>query len=270
MDWIAQEHELITSAGVSCDRHKAIVRSDNNKYVGIVGKDYGVVQNVEFFSMFDIVAREKGATFANVKAFDGGTRVVAKMKLPILKNHYVRKVGDVVGRELLLINSFDGSTGFVGECRVNVLSCTNGLTTNRRESSFVLRHTKNVKERYAEALKVFARAERYFDEVLRRSRALAKKIFDKEKMKKFTAEMFPADAKTNKVSTRAQNQRDIVFRLFFEGMGNLGKSAFDAYNALTEYLDHKRFTDSDKADKANIFGTGRKMRDHAFAYLERV
>ena len=266
--WTAEEHELITSSGATTENHKAIVRSDNNKIIGITGKDYGVVQNTVAFSMFDIVAKEKGATFTDVKVFDGGARMVARMKLPFKTSDYVRKVGDTVGRGFDLINSFDGSTGFVGDCYAEVLACTNGMKTRKNEGRFILRHTKNVKDRYKKALEIFAQADRYFDEMIERARVLDGKIFKAQDLKKFVRAMFPADPKTKEFSTRALNQQNIVERLFFEGMGNVGRSAFDAYNGLTEWLDHKRFDDDSKADKANLFGTGRKLREKAFAYLE--
>jgi len=268
--WIAEEHELITGAGVVCDNHKAIVRSDNQKYIGIVGKDYGVVQNVEQFSMFDIIAKKYGARYGSVNTFNGGSKITASMVLPIRKTDEIRKVGDVLQRSILLINSFDGSTGFVGENNMLVLVCSNGMTANQKGARFMLRHTKNVKDRYDEALKIFARSEAYFDQFIGQARTLAKKIMTAQDLKKYVQHLFPADPKTKKFSTRALNQQSIVTTLFFEGMGNLGQSAFDAYNALTEYLDHKRFDDEDKASASNTFGTGRKLRDKAFAYLEAI
>ncbi len=266
--WIAEEQELITGAGVSCGNHKAIVRSDNQKYIGIVGKDYGVVQNVEQFSMFDIIAKKYGARFGSVRTFNGGSRIVAKLSLPVRQTDSVRNVGDVVGREILLINSFDGSTGFVGENNLKVLACLNGMTKTDKGARFMLRHTKNVKDRYAQALKIFAQSETYFDEFISRARVLAEKVMAAQDLKRYVQFIFPSGA--NKYSTRALNQQAVVTNLFFEGMGNLGKSAFDAYNALTEYLDHKRFDDADKASASNTFGTGRKLRDKAFAYLEQA
>lgn len=269
-DWVAEEHELITSGGVVAKNHKAIVRSDTNDVVGIVGKDYGVVQNVEAFSMFDIIAREKGANFARVKTFDNGASMVARMELPVRPEDYIRMKDDRVKRVIDLTNSFDGSTGFVGDLGLEVLACSNGLRRKARESRFMLRHTKNIKDRYSQAFEVFGIAEVYFDELINRSKSLAKKIFTKQDMKKFVEALFPINPKKEDFSTRALNNQSAVMALFFEGMGNVGRSAFDAYNALTEWLDHKRFKDADKANKANHFGTGRKMRETAFQYLERV
>jgi phage/plasmid-like protein (TIGR03299 family) len=84
----------------------ATVRNDNNEVLGVVGKDYEVVQNVDAFTFFDaIVGGGDGIQYETAGALGKGERIFITAKLP----GYIR-VGnsDLIEQYLFLTTSHDG------------------------------------------------------------------------------------------------------------------------------------------------------------------
>ena len=53
LDFIVEKQKLITERGLDVPDYFATVREDNNDVLGMVGKDYTIVQNRDVFSFFD-------------------------------------------------------------------------------------------------------------------------------------------------------------------------------------------------------------------------
>ena len=75
-------------------------------------------------------------------------------------------------------------------------------------------------------------------------------------MRGFTNVIFPDIRKVDEKREHATSQekkREEVVNLFHRGLGNRGETRWDAFNAVTEYLDHhqgsKRITKSMESDK---------------------
>ncbi len=65
-----------------------------------------------------------------------------------------------------------------------------------------------------------------------------------------------------KVSTRALNQVDAIMSLSRRGAGNHGKTLWDAYNGVTDWVDHERGTDESRAYNA-VAGSGAEIKRRA-------
>jgi hypothetical protein len=78
-------------------------------------------------------------------------------------------------------------------------------------------------------------------------------------------------------STRQQNNLDRVVSLFRRGTGTEGRTAWDAFNAVTEFVDHRRtvrLTDGRSRAEARfetaVLGTGDDLKAKAFDQLVAV
>ena len=67
----------------------ATIRTDNETVLGVVGKDYEVVQNMDAFSFFDAIVGGDGILYETAGALGKGERIFITAKLP----DYIR-VGD--------------------------------------------------------------------------------------------------------------------------------------------------------------------------------
>lgn len=84
----------------------ATLRTDTSDVLGVVGKDYQIVQNNEAFSFFDSIVGGNGILYETAGALGKGERIFITAKLP----DYIR-VGkeDLIEKYLFLTTSHDGS-----------------------------------------------------------------------------------------------------------------------------------------------------------------
>jgi phage/plasmid-like protein (TIGR03299 family) len=132
----------------------ATIRTDTEQVLGVVGKDYEVVQNEDAFSFFDaIVGGSDGIQYETAGALGKGERIFITAKLP----NYI-KVGsdDLIEQYLFLTTSHDGFGSITAAFTPVRIVCNNTLNAAFRNcsNSIKIRHTSNAKERLEVAHKV--------------------------------------------------------------------------------------------------------------------
>ncbi len=131
----------------------ATIRTDNETVLGVVGKDYEVVQNVDAFSFFDAIVGGDGIQYETAGALGKGERIFITAKLP----DYI-KVGkdDLIEQYLFLTTSHDGFGSITAAFTPVRIVCNNTLNAALRNhsNSIKIRHTANAKERLEQAHKV--------------------------------------------------------------------------------------------------------------------
>lgn len=136
---------------VSVPNYFATVRTDHDDVLGVVGRDYHVVQNVDAFSFFDsIVGGGEGILYETAGALGRGERVFITAKLP----DYI-KVGrnDLIEQYLFLTTSHDGSGSITAAFTPVRIVCQNTLNAAMRNHSNGIRikHTANAHDRLKQA-----------------------------------------------------------------------------------------------------------------------
>ena len=137
----------------------ANIRTDNNTVLGVVGKDYHIVQNHEAFNFFDaIVGGDEGILYETAGALGKGERIFITAKLP----DYIR-VGngdDVTEKYIFLTTSHDGSGSITAAFTPIRIVCQNTLNASLRNMTNVVRikHTSGAKQRIENAHKVMGLA----------------------------------------------------------------------------------------------------------------
>lgn len=267
LSWSVQDQELLTGTGKVVDSHKAIVRGDTGEVLGVVGNGYKAIQNSTAFSFFDTARQSFGAKYTSAESLFGGRRIMLTATLP---GGFEPRVGDVVAREIQLMNSHDGTSSLFCTFMGKRLVCLNGLTRKVKESQIYLRHTSQVDARAKEAFRVLNISIQFFKQFEDGCRVLAQKIVDKEMVNRFLDDVIGSPISEDEsgeinFSQRIQNKRDGVVEKFEHGLGNNGSSAWDLYNGLTEYVDHKKTTASeDRVINSALFGSGADLKSKAF------
>lgn len=130
--------------------HQATIRTDTNEVLGIVGKDYQVVQNTDAFSFFDSIVGGDGIQYETAGALGKGERIFITAKLP----SYI-KVGkdDLIDKYLFLTTSHDGYGAITAAFTPIRIVCNNTLNAALRNhmSAIKIRHTSTAKERLSQA-----------------------------------------------------------------------------------------------------------------------
>lgn len=238
--------------------------------LAVVGDGYGVLKSESMYKILDGVYAGQAVVDAA-----GTLRNGAREWCLVKRSAWSVKKDDVVLTYDLWLNRHDGSGCFELH-RTNIrVVCANTwkIAVQGGNRVFGVRHTKNVEQGVQSALQVLG----YVDAQEQTQRAAAQRMA--------TAFMSRAEAATAfnvllgiregvESSTRAQNQATELNRLFLTGAGNQGLTRWDAFNAVTEYVDHGRSTRvSDGRSGAEVrfesvlMGSGDAMKAKAFDLL---
>jgi phage/plasmid-like protein (TIGR03299 family) len=261
--------------------YSATIRTDTEQVLGVVGKDYQIIQNTEAFTFFDAIVGGDGIQYETAGALGKGERIFITAKLP----DYIR-VGsnDLIEKYLFLTTSHDGFGSITAAFTPVRIVCQNTLHAAMRNStnSIKIRHTQSAKERLEEAHKVMGISNKLSEQLGDIFNHWAKvSITDSEVKKLIELAMAPSkevlhnlhSGKLNELST---NFKNICSNVFEYGMSsptqqtNTTKGTlFGAYNSITGYFQNVRTYKNDEAKlKSIMYGTGLQRTQRAFDLCE--
>jgi phage/plasmid-like protein (TIGR03299 family) len=269
-----QLQPLNTADGIAVDQRKAVVRTDTNDVLGVVGNSYQPVQNYQCFGFLDAVVAEGELKYHTAGALGKGERIWMLAKLP--GEIRIQDSEDVTEKFLLLHNSHDGTSSlrvFFTPIRV---VCANTLAmaeTRSRGSSVSIAHKGNLTSKIAEAQEILGFAKRFYDDAEEKINRLASFQPSRQQLEDYFYNLYPDADDTGRF--RARNIRQELFRLFEYGRGQeipeTKLTTWSAFNAVTEFVDHHRQTRGqsyyDKSSarlKSAWFGSGAKLKAEAW------
>lgn len=231
------EHLCVIGSYVTC-------RTSDNKVLGIVGRDYEPLQNIDAFKWFQPFLESREATIETAGRLKGGSRiwVLAKIRRDPMS------VGqeDILEHYILLSSSHDGSLAVrIGFTPIRVV-CNNTLSlAHESKASRLLRakHIKGVLETLEDIRDTINLAQQEFVATVDQYKRLASKQVNSTELVKYVRLVFCL--KERERTPAQQKQEKIVpsvVRLFEYGRGSrmAGKTYWGAYNAVNEYLNYFR------------------------------
>lgn len=253
--------------------HFATIRTDTMQPLGIVGKDYHIVQNKEAFSFFDAVAQQQQVIYETAGALGRGERIFITAKLP---GHIRVGDDDLIEKYIFLTNSHDGSGSITAAFTPVRIVCQNTLNAamGNLTGAVRIRHTANAKERLAQAHKIMGLAEKITQQKEELFNHWAKvRITDKELKRLIEMAMASSsetlgnvlDGKTELLSSQYINTVEHVYEYALgdpsQNLVTTAGTVFGAYNAVTGYFQNRRKYDDNEAKvKSVLFGGTAQLR----------
>lgn len=267
--------EVLGVGNIIVPRHKVVVREGDNRILGVVGKNYHAASNAEVFSVADDVIAKVGGFYDRAMAFRDDSQVILQVKLPTT----LTLGKDRVSRFLTFANSFDGSWALKAFITPLRIACQNmvAMAMERATDSVTIRHSSSIQARLNDVGHILQVTDGYhkrFDEL---AGALYSARFSDGQMRKLTQELMPSAVDENgkpEETTRTNNNRELVYRLFEGGRGHketgITGTAWAAFNAVAEYVDHERSSRIKKGDdlqtkrlESAYFGSGGALKTRA-------
>lgn len=162
-------------------------------------------------------------------------------------------VVDVTHPYHLLKQGLVGTSSFVDAFVASRASCSNAISMllSDTQCEFRLRHTSGIHWRAAEAQRCLALAAKHLSAVEAEAQRLAELPMELRSFKEFACAWMTgqetAEAGVKAVSeaegrklAEVEKVGEALTHLFQHGAGNRGRNRWDAYNAVTEFLDHQR------------------------------
>jgi phage/plasmid-like protein (TIGR03299 family) len=258
----------------------ANIRTDNNTVLGVVGKEYQIVQNREAFSFFDsIVGGTDGILYETAGALGNGERIFITAKLP----DYIR-VGngdDVTEKYIFLTTSHDGSGSITAAFTPVRIVCQNTLNASLKNMSNVvrIRHTSGAKQRLENAHKVMGLSNEFSNQLEAIFNDWAKVRVDDNEVKKLMQMALCPNKETlqhlkngneDEISTVFKNTVEDAFAYAMtsdsQQMETTKGTLFGAYNAVTGYYQNVRSYKDNEAKLQSIIlgGTAQIKSQRAF------
>lgn len=279
LDYEVEKRKLYTQRNeyenpqISVPDYFATVRTDSDEVLGVVGKDYEIVQNRDAFSFFDSIVGGDGIQYETAGALGKGERIFITAKLP----GYI-KVGreDLIEQYLFLTTSHDGYGSITAAFTPVRVVCRNTLNAAmRRHSNAVkIRHTANAKERLEQAHKVMGISNQLSAELESIFNNWTKvKVTDPDLHKLIQLAMVPnkevldniQKGQWDELSTCFNNMCHTVFEYAMTSPTQQTETTrgtlFGAYNAVTGYFQNVRnYKDEESKLKSLLYGGTAQMR----------
>ena len=265
---LADEETGIKIPEVIVPEYFATIRTDIDTVLGVVGKDYEVVQNIDAFSFFDSIVGGDGIQYETAGALGKGERIFITAKLP----GYI-KVGadDLIEKYLFLTTSHDGYGSITAAFTPVRIVCNNTLNAALRNhsNSIKIRHTINAKQRLEQAHQLMGISNNLTAEMEAIFNHWTKiKIADKEVRKLIQTALVPNKEILDKIlngnedeySTYYNNMCNNAFEYAMSNQTQQSETTkgtvFGAYNGITGYFQNVRKYKDDAAKLKSIMYSG--------------
>ncbi|MEZ5941144.1 MAG: DUF932 domain-containing protein [Planctomycetaceae bacterium] len=274
LDYQVNLRPIETDDGILIPQRKAVIRTDSNQVLGVVGNSYQPVQNHDCFGFLDSVVEDGRLRYHTAGALGQGEKIWMLAKLP--DEIRIKDSDDVTEQFLLLSNSHDGSSAlrvFFTPIRV-VCANTLGVAERRNRGQGVsIIHKGDLTAKVTEAQEILGFAKRFYDDLGERIHRLASHYPSRRQLELYFMSLYPDHPESK--NKRAENVRQELLRLFEHGRGQeipaTKLTTWAAFNAVTEFVDHHRSTrgqtnlerKSRRLESA-WFGSGAKLKAEAW------
>lgn len=274
LDYEVSLQSLWTSDGDPVPSRRAVVRQDNSELLGVVGKGYQPIQNIDCFSFLDSVVANGRLRYHTAGALGKGERIWMLAKLP--GDIRIRGSEDVTEKYLLLSNSHDGTSALRVYFTPIRVVCANTLAMAERRSrqgGVSIAHKGDLEAKVKEAQEVLGLAHKFYEHLENQIDRLVAYHPTQAQLQDYFEVLYPDRQETP--SSRTRNVRDKLMDLFESGRGQgisaTRRSAWSAFNAVAEYVDHHRSTRGGTPDlkagrrlQSAWFGAGAQVKSDAW------
>ncbi len=263
---------------VEVDNFYANVRTDNNEVLGVVGKDYHIVQNIDAFAFFDsIVGGKDGILYETAGALGKGEKIFITAKLP----DYIR-VGknDLIEQYLFLTTSHDGYGSITAAFTPVRIVCQNTLNAAMRNKSncIKIRHTSSATDRLKQAHELLGITNLLAGEMEKLFNQWAKiRITDSDVKKLVQMAMAPNKETLQSLQSNRHDELSSIYNNSVSAVLDYASShpsqleattqgtLYGAYNAVNGYFQNVRnYKDEESKFKSIMYGTALQRNQTAF------
>ena len=220
-------------------------RTDNNFVLGTCGDRYHIVDNKSMFDPFDSIVQNTGAVYESAGVINHGKTCWVSARLgddfKVRDDAFQRRVIMLVYHNGLQRNSYFGYNN-----RVICNNMMSSLNAASRKNGIGVKHTPKWEDNLNLAVEAFKDSLRESNVFAESISKLASQKMTKLQAARFALKFFNDFKPIKRTTSRSDRSRttnhgkvEELMHLFEEGVGNEGKTRYDMFNAVTEYLDHR-------------------------------
>lgn len=275
--------------------HCATVDERNDKTLGVVGSEYGVVQNSKAFEFINFIEQVSGVApkIETAGRLGNGERIFITARLG--EDSFLSPQ-DAIKNYVVFTNSHDGSGAVMAFFTPVRVICQNTLNMAIREcpNKVVFKHTKHVNSRLdweieenrKKALEVFSRSVQFSAKFIERMKGLQEERVDTKYVNDFTAQLLlqpaqfklyqQADGKmesVEEISTRTRNSIMALRNSIENGIGqqfDRGTKLWLINGVTTMLHNESKWRNEESEFSALMEGSGLKKVQKAYDLLTKI
>jgi phage/plasmid-like protein (TIGR03299 family) len=282
LDWEVVKEQCHTQDGKPIDGMYYLKRADNGVVLSGVGPQWTAVQNKEKWAFFQPYLDSDLFEVAGAGSFNEGREVaiLARVKLPDVE---IVK-GDPVGFYVYLADTF-GARCLRGSAVVIRLACANGAIRQDVVGAFKFRHSKQVGIKLESVQNTLSELSSEFTKIATDYKRMAsRQLTSVEELRGYIENVLEVKRKEDgSLSTRARNTIDslvnhvegtelvranlvdsILSSNDSEYQKGAGRNYWQAYNAVTDYLNHSYGHNEESRLDALLHGQSAKTEQRAY------
>jgi phage/plasmid-like protein (TIGR03299 family) len=261
---------------VKVPTRRAVVRDTDGVLLATVGSDYAPFQNSEAFNVLQPACEQFGVTIETAGALGKGDRVWMLAKLPTPSEPIP---GDKIDGYFLVLTGHNGWTSYTARPTPVRVVCANtlamALNGSGKQAVINMRHTTTNAERFEQVTGLVTDLMAMLKQTNESFTKLAARKMTKDETIAYISEVLGIDANSNPV---AERRRDTIVELSQTGKGVefAPNTAWTAFNAVTEYVDHVRPAEAKAvrtiaaANQSALFGSNAKLKARALTIARRL
>ncbi len=281
LNWNVSLEDLFLKDGRKLKTRKAVVRDADLAILSTVGDKYQPLQNSEAFGVLQPACEQFGVTIETAGMLKGGEKVWMLAKLP----ESVEVVpGDSVDGYFLVITGHNGKTAFTARPTPIRVVCANTIAMAVSGTPYLvqLNHYGQAAQEVKQVTKLVTALVQSLKESGQSFSKLAMKKLSLDQTKEYIADVLKIDledledeAEENPVLVQ-RFEKIVELSQHGKGVEFAPNSAWNALNAITEYVDHVRPTEvrSQKsmisANRSAIFGKNAKVKARALVLAQKM
>ena len=271
---------------VEVPKANALVRTDQDKTLGVVGDYYVPFQNDELIELGSILVDDWGAKWDTVGSLRDDRIVFATLRLDVVSGAG-RGLAELDDSEynswLLLANSHDGSRSVTGQVVNTRVVCSNTFQAAEagKKAGWSVRHTGDITAKAIEAQRTIGLVTQHQKDFETLALRLAETEVTVDNFREVTAELFPINSQTtDRAKEAAESKRAATESNWLRSTTipeSIRFTGWGALNGLTEWSEHladhkadKRTASTERRVLSNLFGgSEERFRSQATQILAR-
>jgi phage/plasmid-like protein (TIGR03299 family) len=279
LDWQVDQRPVFTANSTGgytlIPDRKALVRSDTDATLAVLGSKYRPLQNSEAFNFFQPFLDQKLATLETAGSLAEGKRIWVLAKLTSAPIEVSKN--DIVEKFLLISNSHDGTLAVrVGFTPIRVVCANTMAYAHDSKQSELIRvyHGSKVKDN-VEALRDSINAvNASFEMTEEKMKFLHSRQINKQELEQYVRLVFNIKPETESQRQKINQEKleNRIMQLFevSPGAQEAGSTFWGAYNAVNYYLNYEAGRDQESRLNNVWFGYRAKQNSEAFDTAVRM
>lgn len=264
LDWEVEKRQLFQPLGdgyVPIKDRFSTTRVTDNKSLGIVSADYKVFQNAESFHFLNNLTDTGSgdAVFSTAGSLFGGSRTFLTLKIG---ETFTVAGNDAHDLYLMATNSHDGTQAFTVSVTPIRAVCNNTVTLGLKEakSKWSIRHKMDLSGQVQNARDILKMSLAYEDAFQKEVEKMLDIEVTKDQFYKVLDKAIPTsprqhDLTVDEIMEIWENEPTVT-------LGDRDNNAWEAFNALTYWTDHKEYrTPESKFNSLIGTGTGQGLAE---------